>query len=182
MYYWIKCVFYTYTSQFTLQVNPHFKCFWTAQCYYSPAVSHFLNRLEARRPVCCWNNECPEPVHTVHHHYHLFGCQSLKSNSRIWTTALYHFLRIITHGLLNKMCIGFVLNTTLPSESSAFSARIPAYLRPAASCISSDNSQMTLQSAHFSDLLKRLSFRFYTWQFLLPRSCIRACQVIVWPR
>lgn len=109
MCYWVKSVFYTYISQFTLQVDPHFKCFYMTQFYYPSAFSHFLNHLEVRKPVYCWNNECPELVHTMHHYYHLSGSWSIKSNSHTWRAAFYYLLKIITHCPLNKMCKWFCI-------------------------------------------------------------------------
>lgn len=103
MYYWVRCVFYTYISQFTLKVDPHFKCFCTAQFYYPSAFCHFLNHLEVRKPVYCWNNECPEPVHTYIITVIFLGVGPLK------VIALPEQQPSITcwgllHILLNKMC------------------------------------------------------------------------------
>lgn len=103
MYYWVRCVFYTYISQFTLKVDLRFKCFCTAQFYYPSAFSHFLNHLEVRKPVYCWNNECPEPVHTIHHYCHLSGSWSIKSNCLPWQQPSITCWGLL-HILLNKMC------------------------------------------------------------------------------
>lgn len=138
-------------------MDPHFKCFCTAQFYYPSAFSHFLNHLEVRKPVYCWNNECPEPVHIITIIF--LGVGPLKviaipeqqPSPTCW--GLLHIVSWI------RCANGFELNTTLPSESSAFSARTPAYLRPVAGWMSSDNFQITLRSAHFSDLAEKAVFQ-----------------------
>ena len=85
--------------------------------------------------------KCPYPVHTIHYYYHLFGVSPLKmlaiTEQRPSTT--WWALFDIVSWTSNWLCVKYDSFFRI----LCISARIPEYFRQTATCLSSDNFQIT---------------------------------------